>query len=64
MNKPLTSAVFIAEARDSTMWTVLWTMWTSLNVISQKNAVVFLAFRDLFCNFVNAMNKENMNVLE
>ena len=28
MDKPLTSAVFIAEARDSTMWTVLWTVWT------------------------------------
>ena len=29
VDKPLTSAVFIAEARDSTMWTVLWTVWTS-----------------------------------
>ena len=28
VDKPLTSAVFIAEARDSTMWTVLWTVWT------------------------------------
>ena len=25
VDNPLTSAVFIAEARDSTLWTVLWT---------------------------------------
>ena len=33
MDKPLTSAVFIAEARDSTMWTVLWTVWTETNIM-------------------------------